>query len=170
MSTCTDGICLIYLHDDLLHSLILNGVLVAPVLVVDFDDTITDGDTIGLLINAAIRAQSRGEPTSQETQEREEALRELKNRLVAEYVEAFQVLVERHLPENTHRKDTGLNMEHVSGFLDDLNDFEIRMNTKVTDSGILAGLQVGSSSLLPTLHVHRGLSHTDSYRQLKASS
>jgi hypothetical protein len=114
----------------------------APVLVVDFDDTITDGDTIGLLINAAIQAQSRGEPTTQETQERQEALRALKNRLVSEYVEAFQVLVERHLPENSLRKDTGLNMEHVSGFLDDLNDFETRMNTKVIDSGILAGLQV----------------------------
>lgn len=115
----------------------------APVLVVDFDDTITDGDTIGLLINAAIQAQSRGEPTSQETHDRDQGLRALKNRLVAEYVEAFQILVERHLPENIHRKDSGLNMEHVSGFLDDLNDFEIRMNTKVTDSGILAGLQVG---------------------------
>jgi hypothetical protein len=121
-------------------------VFIAPVLVVDFDDTVTEGDTIGALINAAIQAQSRLEPSAQEAEERREALGALKDRLVAEYVEAFQSLVERHLPEQTHGKDTGLNMEHVSGFLDDLNDFEIRMNAKVIDSGILSGLQVSAEA------------------------
>lgn len=115
----------------------------APVLVVDFDDTITEGDTIGTLIDASIEAQARGDSTSQGQQNRRSALHSTKDRLVAEYVEAFQALTERHLPQrNMPAKDTGLNMELASGFLDDLNDFEQRMNAKVVESSILSGLQV----------------------------
>lgn len=63
---------------------------------------------------------------------------------MAEYVEAFQALTERHLPQrNMPAKDTVLDMELASGFLDDLNDFEQRMNAKVMESSILSGLQVG---------------------------
>lgn len=109
----------------------------------DFDDTITQGDTVGTLIDAAIEAQARGDVTPQDQQGRRSALHSTKDRLVAEYVEAFQALTQRHLPQrNLPTKDTGLNMELASGFLDDLNVFEQRMNAKVVESSILSGLQV----------------------------
>lgn len=98
---------------------------------------------MGTLIDAAIEAQARGDVTPQDQQSRRSALHSSKDRLVAEYVEAFQALTQRHLPQrNMPTKDTGLNMELASGFLDDLNDFEQRMNAKVVESSLLSGLQV----------------------------
>lgn len=107
-------------------------------LVIDFDDTLTRGDTVGVLIDAAISAQARN---SAAPDERRAGLRALKERLVQGYVEAFQGVIARHLPEGALARAQGLDMEVASGFLDDMNDFEQRMNTRVVDSGILAGIQ-----------------------------
>jgi hypothetical protein len=113
-----------------------------PLLVVDFDDTVTQGDTIGALIDAAIKAQARDVTDPDAYQQRLSGLKRLKERLVGEYVESFQSVIARHLPGQRLPQERGLNLEVASGFLDDINDFEQRMNAKVMESGILAGLQV----------------------------
>jgi phosphoserine phosphatase len=113
-----------------------------PVLVMDFDDTLTQGDTVGTLIDAAIAAQARDVADAAEHEERVSDLRALKTRLVREYVDAFEAVIDRHLPREGLARERGLDMEVASGFLDDMNDFEQRMNTKIIQSGILTGLQV----------------------------
>lgn len=112
-----------------------------PLLVVDFDDTLTQGDTIGTLIDAAIAAQARDVADGDEHAARRAQLAALKARLVSEYVDAFQGILARHLPPQGLARERGLDMEVASGFLDALDDFEQRMTAKVADSGILAGLQ-----------------------------
>lgn len=121
----------------------------APVLVIDFDDTLTRGDTVGVLIDAAISAQARN---SDAPDERRAGLRALKESLVQGYVEAFQGVISRHLPEGALARAQGLDMEVASGFLDDMNDFEARMNTRVVESGILAGIQARHPPATP-LHL-----------------
>ena len=176
-----------------------------PLLLVDFDETLTDGDTIGPLVDAAIAAQARDVAEPAHQQQRLEGLNELKDRLVSEYSAAAKTVMARHLPlehisddpassashghEGRHGADGGaeegapqaasaraqsqaaagsaatlsgaptgvatratsgggggnvVNMEMVSGFLEEMNVFEQRMNAKVVQSGILAGLQVCS--------------------------
>lgn len=64
---------------------------------------------------------------------------------MGEYVESFRTVIERHLPQGGLARERGLDMEVASGFLDDMNEFEQRMNAKVMQSGILSGLQVRRS-------------------------
>lgn len=114
-------------------------VCAAAILVVDFDDTITQGDTVGALIDAAISAQAQ---SSEDPDARRTCLLEVKRHLVQGYAEAYAKVVSQHVPEGAQNKQMGLDMELVSGFLDDMNNFEKRMNVKVINSGLLAGIQV----------------------------
>jgi hypothetical protein len=107
--------------------------------VLDFDETMTQGDTVGVLIEAAISAQVQ---SSETPDARRAGLLEVKERLVNGYAEAYAQVTSEHLPEGSLPRQTGLDMELVSGFLDDMNAFEQKMNARVVESGILAGLQV----------------------------
>ena len=86
----------------------------APVLVMDFDDTLTQGDTVGTLIDAAISAQARDVADPDDHAERLAGLRATKERLVSEYTEAFQVIIERHLPQQVRQCATRQYAKHGS--------------------------------------------------------
>jgi hypothetical protein len=99
----------------------------------------TESDTVGVLIDAAISAQVQSSETPDVLQAR---LLELKERLVKDYAEAYAQVTSKCLPDDNPPKQAGLDMELVSGFLDDMNVFEQKMNVRVMESGILAGIQV----------------------------
>jgi hydroxymethylpyrimidine kinase / phosphomethylpyrimidine kinase / thiamine-phosphate diphosphorylase len=106
----------------------------ADLLVVDFDDTCTERDTIGpLLARVAEAADSGGGATKKTTGALPRA--ELVARLSAGYLERYQSLMAELLPSSPSPPPHTL-----SELLERLSDFDVEMNRVVERAGALAGV------------------------------
>ncbi|KAI7844453.1 hypothetical protein COHA_001957 [Chlorella ohadii] len=110
-------------------------------LVVDFDDTCTAADSIGLLMQTAIEAT-----VAQAADGQQDALRaELQGQLqwlVANYSTRRASLLEEILPE-PEDEPQDFDMAWLGDFVDRLSEFDKEMNGVVIESGILQGVKKG---------------------------
>jgi len=101
-------------------------------LVVDFDETCTQGDTISKIIKAALES-------SDIEQDERNSRKKTYEKLVANYISSRQDTLDALVPE-------GLDNSPVQGtqwlehFIQELHVFDTRMNQIVVDTGILSGI------------------------------
>ncbi|GIL79240.1 hypothetical protein Vretifemale_8627 [Volvox reticuliferus] len=107
-------------------------------LVVDFDETCTQRDTIGGLMRLAEAAAAAGRPTAGDSQW---AL-STPARLAASYVAQQEQLLREVLPEGKPDAET-YDAAGLAAFLERLSDFDEHMNAVVEESGILRGSTEG---------------------------
>jgi len=117
--------------------------LLPSLLVVDFDETLTAKDTTRLVIAAAASAaSSRGDAGERARMEAAAAA------LVKRYVEEREALLERELPPRSSPPSSSspspsFSAAQTAAFLSELSAFDREANTRVFDSGILAGIARG---------------------------
>ncbi|KAL4420336.1 hypothetical protein ABPG77_006143, partial [Micractinium sp. CCAP 211/92] len=112
-------------------------------LVVDFDDTCTASDSIGLIMQTAIEATvAKADGT-----EAQQALRaELQGQLqwlVQNYGSRRASLLEEILPEPDPEEPADFDFAWLGDFVDRLSEFDKEMNGVVIESGILGGIKKG---------------------------
>lgn len=116
-------------------------------LVVDFDDTCTQKDTISVLLNAVVEANARKAAAAcasgnsqQAADHARQELSGMMKQLSANYISKQQELLDRLLPSaaaaaaNQPYDEKGLR-----GFCEALSDFDVEMNQVVIDAGALKG-------------------------------
>lgn len=109
--------------------------LLPSLLVVDFDETLTAKDTTRLIVGAAASAASaRGDAEGRARIEAAAAA------LVKRYIEERGALLERELPSVS---PSSFSAARTAAFLSSLSEFDREANTRVFDSGILAGIPKG---------------------------
>ena len=112
--------------------------LLPSLLVVDFDETLTAKDTTRLIIGAAASAASRRGDAGAGERARMEAAAAA---LVKRYVEDREALLERELPSPS--SSSPFSAARAAAFLSKLSAFDREANSRVFDSGILAGIAGG---------------------------
>ncbi|KAK9842361.1 hypothetical protein WJX81_008532 [Elliptochloris bilobata] len=111
-------------------------------LVVDFDETLTEADTTPSIIATAIaaaEASAGGELKAKVRQEREAQ----RDQLVANYARERDELLADVLPDRA-KPAAAYDPAWVDAFVERLSEFDARMNQAVVDSGVLAGVPRGA--------------------------
>ncbi|PSC75210.1 thiamine biosynthetic bifunctional enzyme chloroplastic isoform C [Micractinium conductrix] len=111
-------------------------------LVVDFDDTCTATDSIGLLMQTAIEATVAQADGSSSQQALRAELQGQLQWLVQNYGARRSALLEEILPE-PEEEAHDFDMAWLGDFIDRLSEFDREMNGVVIESGILSGIKKG---------------------------
>ncbi|GMH40121.1 hypothetical protein BSKO_08025 [Bryopsis sp. KO-2023] len=111
------------------------------IVVTDFDDTCSDGDTLELLLMAlsgsAAKLAGGGEHADELIKQRLKAV----TKISREYSKAYKALLDEYLPPMVSeiKGTAAFDMEILSSVLVPMSEFERVWNQKVVDSGVLAG-------------------------------
>jgi hypothetical protein len=124
-------------------------------LVVDFDDTCTEKDTISVLLNAVVEANASAAAAAasasnaaEAAQHRRQELSAMMKTLSGNYLQKQQLLLDSLLPsDSTPAAAAGpaaaaaavYDEQGLRGFCESLSDFDVAMNQIVFDAGALKG-------------------------------